>query len=201
MKYSSILAVISLGALASAVLPQTVTDTVDPAITALNDVDDHQYEVDNMVLRAVSELGWENLNIPDAPVIVERLRRSFALIRESAHLASSAAAFLDNGRDNVRASTYFTVVFNDAANAVDNLAILAAKIHMDFLDLGMTLQDIEDNEDNRSHVADIFSQAENTTNELRKTALVAIDLARKAAAVCADLVDAAAHADVDSVAS
>lgn len=71
---------------------------------------------------------------------------------------------------------------------------------MDFLDLGMTLDGMEDNED-RNRVADIFSKAENAANEMCKAALAATELSRNAAAVCKDFVDTAAHGDVDSDAS
>lgn len=113
MKFFSILVAISLAALVSAVLPQTVTDAMNRVVAAIRDVYDHQDNI-NDILRAVTELSTANLNIPDATVIGNRLTRNFVHIGDSRQSAHSAASYFEYGRNYVQAAKYGIQTFNDA---------------------------------------------------------------------------------------
>lgn len=204
MKFTFILAVTSLAALASATPALVVADAASKAASAFNNVAGTANE---FILKgnAALDVGFKiRLIIPgtakavnDIEQAISDARDGFSEVALRAARAAEAAAVLANHHANVQAATDAAAnaaeAYDAAAKASDELSnIVATSVHT-CISLGQNMKKV-----NLKDISSAIFAAGNAAEDVRKAANIAADVARYAVAACSDFGRAAAHADVDA---
>lgn len=204
MKFSSILVTTSLAALTSAVLPQYVTEAIDRVADTLDYFYLTQDNALQVYLAPFVHASIDNPDYREKIYEIENFRpidEGFDSVISLVKKAIEAAAVLATEQESVQAATDAASAYDAVVNAGNDLAISLSNKYNDILDLSETLKGIDEYLHDSKGIAKYISDAKHDLPELGKDVLNGIQSARDASDACRTFANAAAHADVDTVAS